>query len=332
MMLADRILKALAGASSQAPVRVDALAMQLGVEPGTLADALFDLTESSAVNKAVITKAGGSHAVVWPTGVPPRAIPWKTKPINGPVFDTRPVPQTHSQETPMPRIARPAASAPIAAEAAPTKAAPTVKPLKGDLTRQILAIVYKVPESKALMAAAVHADLVGATSVKSTTKLIERLAKLGRLGRRVVGTGNRKQTLCWGLVGLPASAQPTTSDPAAPTEPVGRKSKAPSAITASVMAPQPNLDPDAEVTHKSVAHPLNPAPTMTFRAPKTEVRELEPAARGDQSVGWVLNDRAELSLYAGDEMIHLDRAATERLFNFLEATMDVFLSRKGYRA
>lgn len=83
MTLREHILKALAGASSQKPVRGDALLQRLGVGPDTLNDALEDLRARNAINRSEITKGGETYTVVWPTGVAPAAIPWRGQSING---------------------------------------------------------------------------------------------------------------------------------------------------------------------------------------------------------------------------------------------------------
>ena len=70
------ILQALAGTSGQTPMRGDDLLAHLGLgkDPDRVNDALEDLVDRRAVNRAEITRNGHTHTVLWLTGARPAPI------------------------------------------------------------------------------------------------------------------------------------------------------------------------------------------------------------------------------------------------------------------
>lgn len=215
-MLAEAILSALSGATAQQPLAL-----------WQIAESMEDLTAwAGSVSKMpnlpkvprIYTKhlrgifdtepAQALQTVYWPTGARPCAYPWKYFVIashtQADACAARVAcPDSTRQDTTMTDI--------------PTPSSPRAK-VFGDLSRDAIAQLDGIDEAHAIDAKTLHARSKSSGSLASTKKTLERLWRLGRIGRRVEGTGNRRRALHWDLgpaATMPPAARPADPPPAA---------------------------------------------------------------------------------------------------------------------
>lgn len=117
--------------------------------------------------------------------------------------------------------------------------------LIGDVQSEILAILDPLSEAVGLDANTIHERTTLSTSLGSTRKTLQRLAKLGRIASRVDGVGVKRRATYWGLQGgrihiLPTAPEPDPDTDAAADnqdeDPSVDASIIPSAVEARVVA------------------------------------------------------------------------------------------------
>ena len=192
--LTDAVLTALSGSSAQQPMQVWEISGRLPSQLVPLEDitaALDDLVSRCAVGHVRTSPDGAQwRDIYWLTGIPPqpRGTSYRVPDIP---------PSTPRQENPMEAI---------------THTESCARP--GVVRDQVLRALAGVSEDAPLTVEQIAEQCPDAAGTESVRKCLQSLAGQGLIGRRVIGTSNKRRAVHWDI----SPAEPATATDSLPAE------------------------------------------------------------------------------------------------------------------